>query len=497
VKSTAELIRESPFFETFTSVDIDALAAHARMQAVAAGELILREDDPAEELYMIVTGQVRLSFETPDALAGPRASEADRILIRTLTEPGRVVGWSAMVEPYHYRATATAIEDTHLLVFERSWLERRAEELPEFGVQLMTRVLWVLGNRLREARIRLVASRYEEETLAIRALLEESASELSVASPLHKLPIYLERRLTLSDAFQTLELLRNRGEPLEASLARMCLEMLKNVRKELDVYRRLQQIYEAVSAAPEDATPEEVRRRCCVEFCRLFERIDYIIEGQENLPAETGHIFVMNHLANHPENTLPNDFQLTLDTHFVSCMILSSKYGEPPIRVIRKSNPHEYGHQKYFDRLGYIYVYAKHVDEDERNPQLLAEQRRRAFLETAARCLRDGQNLVICPEGASTSTERSPLPFKAGAFRLAAFVEPEPLIVPVVVAHFDRKITRTTLIARVHKPFFLSDHVAKPAQDEALFAFIAEFREKMRAWVSDAAARAAAGATTS
>jgi 1-acyl-sn-glycerol-3-phosphate acyltransferase len=177
-------------------------------------------------------------------------------------------------------------------------------------------------------------------------------------------------------------------------------------------------------------------------------------------------------------------------------MVLSPKYGEPPVRVIRKSNPHEYGHQKYYDRLGYIYVYARHVDEDERNPRLLAEQRRRTFLEAAALCLRDGRNLVICPEGASTSTERSPLPFKAGAFRLAAFVDPEPLIVPVVVAHFDRKITRTTLIARVHKPFRLSDHVAKPVQDEALFAFIAEFGEKMRAWVIDAAARAAAAAAS-
>ena len=287
MKSTTELIRESPFFETFAPKDIDALAAHAGMRSVAAGEVILRENDPAEALYMIVAGKVRLSFEMPEAVTAPRTPGKDRLLIRTLTEPGRIIGWSAVVEPYHYRATATAIEDTHLLAFERSWLERRAEEMPEFGVELMTRILWVLGNRLREARIRLVASRYEEEALAIRALLEESVSELSVTSPLHKLPIYLERRLTLSDAFQTLELLRIHGDPLEASLARMCLEILKNVRKELDVYRRLQQVYEAVSSAPEDATPEEVRRRCCLEFCRLFERVDHIIEGEENLPAQS------------------------------------------------------------------------------------------------------------------------------------------------------------------------------------------------------------------
>jgi hypothetical protein len=67
----------------------------------------------------------------------------------------------------------------------------------------------------------------------------------------------------------------------------------------------------------------------------------------------------------------------------------------------------------------------------------------------------------------------------------------EALIVPVVVAPFDCKITRTTLIARVLKPFPLSHHVAKPVKDEALFAFIADFGEKMRAWVREAAARAA------
>jgi CRP-like cAMP-binding protein/1-acyl-sn-glycerol-3-phosphate acyltransferase len=489
MKSIAELLRESPFFETFSSADLDALAEHAVMRSVPAGDVILRENEPAEALYMIVTGKVSLSFEQLGASAETETTST-HTLLRTLTEPGRVIGWSALVEPYHYRDTATAIEDTHLLVFERQWLERRAEENPKFGVELMTQILWVLGNRLRETRIRLVASRYQEESLAVRALLEESASQLSVTSPLHKLPIYLESRLTLSDAFQTLELLRKHGHPLEASLARMCLEILENVRKELDVYRRLQQIYETVSEAPPDATPEQVRRQCCVEFCKLFQRVNHVIQGEENLPHESGHIFIMNHIVSHPENTLPNDFQLTLDTHFVACMLLSRKYGEPPVRVVRKSHPHEYGHQKYFDRLGYIYVYAKHMDEDEDNPKLLAEQRRLAFLETAARYLGDGKNLVICPEGTCTTTERSPLPLKAGAFRLAAFVEPEPLIVPIVIANFDQKITRTTLVAHVHEPFRLSDHVPKPMQDDALFAFIADLGERMRSWVRDARARA-------
>jgi CRP/FNR family transcriptional regulator, cyclic AMP receptor protein len=200
MKTIGELLQESPFFETFPPADIDELAGHAARRSVPAGEVIVRENEPAEALYMMISGKVRLSFKP-----GGRSVERNKkeALIRTVTEPGRVIGWSALVEPCHYRATATALEDTDLLVFQRQWLERRAEENPQFGIELMKRILWVLGNRLRESRIRLVASRYEKEALAIRALLDQSAAQLSVTSPLHKLPIYLESRLTLSDAFQT------------------------------------------------------------------------------------------------------------------------------------------------------------------------------------------------------------------------------------------------------------------------------------------------------
>ena len=492
MKSFADLLLSSPFFEHFPEADIHALAAHARMESFQAGCPILREDDPADVLYMLVVGKVRLSFETPGTSFELGAPESGKVLIRTITEPGRVIGWSAMVEPYHYRATATPLDDCQLLAFDREWLEAHSEEEPEFGVRFMSQILWVIGNRLRETRIRLVASRYERETLAIRALLDQSASQLSVTSPLHKIPIYLESRLTLADAFQTLELLRVHGDPLEGSIARICLEILADVRKELEVYRRLQNIYEHVANAPEDVSPAEVRRRCCADFIQLYAQTRWIIRGEENLPEQPGHIFIMNHLDNHQDNTLPNDFQLTLDTHFVSCMLLCKRYGEPPIRVVRRSKPDEHGHQRYFDRLGYIYVYSRHVDEDENNPKLLAEQRRSEFLVSAASYLREKKNLLICPEGACTTSEKSPLPFKAGAFRLAACVDPEPLLVPIIVVNFDKKITRAILVAQVRKPIRLSKHLCKPIEDRALFAFINSLTAQFREWVAEARKLAAA-----
>jgi len=114
---------------------------------------------------------------------------------------------------------------------------------------------------------------------------------------------------------------------------------------------------------------------------------------------------------NHPDNQLPSDFRLTLDSHFVSSMILSPKYGVAPIRVVRKPKPEWYGSQQYFDRLDYIYVCAGAVDEEDRDHHITRADRIRLFLERAAGHRRASRNIVIAPEGECAYTEDSPQPF--------------------------------------------------------------------------------------
>jgi hypothetical protein len=129
------------------------------------------------------------------------------------------------------------------------------------------------------------------------------------------------------------------------------------VHQELRLYQQLQAIYEVVAGASDDG-PKEVRRRSMLEFRRLFAGTYHRIEGLEHLPERPGHTVIMNHLRNHLDNLLPNNFILTLDTYFVASMILFERYGQAPIRVIRKSRPDEYGHQRFYDRLGYVYAYS-------------------------------------------------------------------------------------------------------------------------------------------
>jgi hypothetical protein len=192
------------------------------------------------------------------------------------------------VEPHRYRATAVALEHTEMLVLERDLFEAYARERPDFGLAFMRRVLWLIGNHLRMTRTRLVAARYATVPQTVRALLDQNAATLSVASPIHKISHYLENRLTLDDAHRTLETLKANGDEVERELAAQISDLLDEVWREVRIFRQLQEIYDLVAGAPSAMSPEELRRRSCEKFAELFEGTQYVIRGEENLPSSRG-----------------------------------------------------------------------------------------------------------------------------------------------------------------------------------------------------------------
>jgi 1-acyl-sn-glycerol-3-phosphate acyltransferase/CRP-like cAMP-binding protein len=477
-----EFLRHSSLFEGIDTPLLDWIAHQARVETYATDDVIFQQDSIADNLYLLVDGRISLTY-----CAG---GEQKCVYLRALEAVGEPMGWSSLVDPRRYRTSAQALERTHVVSIPGDSLQKLCEQQPASGIQIMQRVLQIIRSRLRFIRVRLVANRYHTEIKAMRVLLDQAAESLHVSSPLHKVPYLLENRLTLSDAFHTLELTRAHGDPVERDLAELSLEILQDVHKELEFYQGLQNTYEVVANAPEGTSPEDIRRRSMEAFSQLFARLSWRIEGEERLPQHAGNIVIMNHLENHMETMLPNEFRLTLDSHFVSSMILFKHYHEAPIRVVRKPELGWFGYQQYFDRLDYIYVYPGAVDEEDQDQDRTQTQRNQEFLDRASAYLNQGSNLLIAPEGHCSYTEASPGPFKAGAFRLAAKAKPEPLIVPIAVANFDKRLTRTTTAAIIYPPFRLSEQLEKPDDDQALFDFVNQLQRKYRDYVQAAIALA-------
>src|SRR4028119_1920751 len=136
---TLDLLRESPFFEGLEREHLEHFAGHARTKKYQPGDYVIRQGDPATAFYVLARGKIELSFakagtarSAPDEETGPEMD--GHILPHIVGHRGYPVGWASLVEPHRYRATATALERTEMLVLDRELFEEYAKERPDFGL---------------------------------------------------------------------------------------------------------------------------------------------------------------------------------------------------------------------------------------------------------------------------------------------------------------------------------------------------------------------------
>jgi len=102
----------------------------AEARSYAAGDVIFRQGDPAEELFVIRSGKVTIRF-------------GDRV-IETLEEH-TIFGEMALLEDESRSATAVAASDVELVPIGRKQFLFLVSETPHFAINVMR----VLARRLR------------------------------------------------------------------------------------------------------------------------------------------------------------------------------------------------------------------------------------------------------------------------------------------------------------------------------------------------------------
>ncbi|MGE0708773.1 MAG: cyclic nucleotide-binding domain-containing protein [Planctomycetota bacterium] len=119
--------------------EIHRLETVCRTQSLEVGEVVFGEGDEGDDLYIVVSGRVRI--------AKAISLSVDRTL--ATLGAGGVFGELAMVGEGTRSATATAEEHTRLLVLARDGFIRLTEEEPVLGLKVMGRFAAALADRLR------------------------------------------------------------------------------------------------------------------------------------------------------------------------------------------------------------------------------------------------------------------------------------------------------------------------------------------------------------
>jgi CRP-like cAMP-binding protein len=118
-----------PLFKGLGADELARIAAGTRRRKLARGETLFREGEPANGLFAVVYGKIRL---------------ATRERVADIVAPGRSFGEAMMVLEKPYIVTATAAADSLVLQVDKAAVFAELERSPQFA----RRVIAALAQRL-------------------------------------------------------------------------------------------------------------------------------------------------------------------------------------------------------------------------------------------------------------------------------------------------------------------------------------------------------------
>ena len=133
-------------FQGFSQEQIARIRPLFLLFYAPAGTLIFEQGEIAENLYVLIHGEVAIRYKPDD---GP----ADVI---AHVRPEGVVGWSAALGNPHYTSSAECTLDCQMLRVRNSDVRQLCENDPETGALFLDRLAAMIAERLRTTHPQLI-----------------------------------------------------------------------------------------------------------------------------------------------------------------------------------------------------------------------------------------------------------------------------------------------------------------------------------------------------
>lgn len=143
---TADDLSEIWFFQGISEQHKEKVAALCEPVEYQATQVIFREYTLAHHVFMLKSGRIAIHIDVGNERTA---------VVGTITS-GRMFGWSALVPPNQWTATATAIENSVVYKIDGAALTKMLEEDTDLGFQFMRRLVAVVSGRLKDTRLQLL-----------------------------------------------------------------------------------------------------------------------------------------------------------------------------------------------------------------------------------------------------------------------------------------------------------------------------------------------------
>ncbi|MBP1734825.1 MAG: cyclic nucleotide-binding protein [Deltaproteobacteria bacterium] len=134
-----EAIEESDLFKGVSPEFLQEIGRAGEIRSFKRGTIICRADEKARYLYQLIEGNIDIMV-----------AEKETIHF-TVNRPGEIFGWSALVEPYKYTATALCNSDARVVRMSREAIESIIMKYPSDGLAILRHLTGIISQRLRHA----------------------------------------------------------------------------------------------------------------------------------------------------------------------------------------------------------------------------------------------------------------------------------------------------------------------------------------------------------
>lgn len=140
-------IKEVELFHGIPSHIIDEIAKFVIEENFLAGHFLFQEGDFAEFLYILEEGAIDIVIH---------GQEGKRISF-LLDKTGLVFGWSALIEPNRYTASAECVKESRVIKIDGERLLRTFERYPAHGMTIIKRLAGIIADRLMKCYHEIIA----------------------------------------------------------------------------------------------------------------------------------------------------------------------------------------------------------------------------------------------------------------------------------------------------------------------------------------------------
>jgi CRP/FNR family transcriptional regulator, cyclic AMP receptor protein len=140
------ILAEHPFLSDLSPQHLDLVVGCASNIRFEAGKYLFREEEEANQFYIIREGKVAVEIRTPN-----RGS----LTLQTVSA-GEILGWSWLLPPYQWHFDARAVEATRAFALDGKCLRAKCESDHDLGYELLKRFAQIMEQRLEATRLQLL-----------------------------------------------------------------------------------------------------------------------------------------------------------------------------------------------------------------------------------------------------------------------------------------------------------------------------------------------------